>query len=191
MIKRLFSAMLVLIASSVSVNATSAQDELWNEIAQGGHVILMRHALAPGNGDPDNFDVNDCSTQRNLSEQGRQQAERSGQLLRDHGVTAPVIYSSQWCRCAETADLLDLGDVTASSALNSFYETPSERDEKTRSAIALIVDRLSALEDHNPTLLFVTHQVNITALTGIFPGSGEMIITKFENGELNVIGQIE
>ncbi|HIK16487.1 MAG TPA: histidine phosphatase family protein [Leptolyngbyaceae cyanobacterium M33_DOE_097] len=76
-----------------------------------GYVAVMRHAIAPGTGDPGNFRLGDCQTQRNLSETGRQQARRLGQLLRDRQVPVTRVLSSQWCRCLETARLLDLGQV--------------------------------------------------------------------------------
>lgn len=177
--------------SIVMTGKASADDALWESIRQGGHIVLMRHALAPGNGDPSNFDVNDCATQRNLSDEGRQQARRTGQRFRDQGIDRLIVYSSQWCRCAETARLLDLGDVTPSPALNSFYESPTQRNEKTQAALALISDHSTNHADKAPTLLLVTHQVNISALTGTFANSGEMVIVKYSDGELKPVGRME
>lgn len=91
-----------------------------------GHFAIMRHALAPGTGDPRNFDLTDCSTQRNLSEAGREQAKAVGELLRKSGIEKAGVYSSQWCRCLDTATLLGLGPVTELPALNSFFQQPEK-----------------------------------------------------------------
>ena len=87
-----------------------------------GHILMIRHAIAPGFGDPEIFKIGDCSTQRNLDDQGRKQSAKIGEWLRSHNIKPSAIYSSQWCRCMDTARLLDLGKVQEFSALNSFYE---------------------------------------------------------------------
>ena len=87
-----------------------------------GTVILMRHALAPGIGDPEIFQVDRCETQRVLNDTGRRQAQRLGDQLRRAGLAATQVYSSQWCRCLETAELLDLGPVIEEPGLNSFFQ---------------------------------------------------------------------
>ena len=93
-----------------------------------GTVIFLRHALAPGNGDPKTFDLNDCRTQRNLDENGRRQARAIGKLIAAAKLNLAGIYSSEWCRCLETAQLLDLGAVTPFDGLNSFYQNLAPRD---------------------------------------------------------------
>ena len=97
---------LMLSPGAVSVNPTTAA---WEQFARGKAVLLLRHALAPGNGDPVNFQVKDCSTQRNLAQEGRAQARQIGQRLRALGISEARVWSSQWCRCLETAKLLNLG----------------------------------------------------------------------------------
>lgn len=138
----------------------------------GGHVILMRHAIAPGTGDPETFDVNDRTTQRILSEEGRAQARRTGDALRAAGVPVDRVLTSQWWRCEETALLLDMGPVEPfPEALNSFFRRPGERDGRVAALTGFIRGWRGA-----GNALCVTHQVNITGTTGVFPASGELVV---------------
>ncbi len=169
--------------------AAVADDEaLLRSVAAEGHVVIMRHALAPGTGDPGNFALRDCGTQRNLSGQGRAQAARIGARLREAGLASVRVLSSQWCRCLETAELLGLGAVEELEPLNSFFR---QREKQPASTQAL-KDWLSA-QPSNAPLVLVTHQVNITALTGVFPQSGEMIILERSGAEdgLSVVGRVK
>ncbi len=169
--------------------AALALDEagLWQALKSGGHVAVMRHALAPGTGDPSNFALRDCATQRNLSQEGRDQSGRIGARFRAKGIAAAEVYSSQWCRCLETARLLELGPVSELPIVNSFFQAWEKRDGQTRA----LRDWLRQQDLARPTVL-VTHQVNITALTGVFPSSGEIVfLRRDEAGELLVIGTIE
>lgn len=143
----------------------------------GGDVLLLRHAIAPGFGDPEGFRVDDCATQRNLSEAGRQQAIGIGKWLREHGVENARVYSSQWCRCLETAKLLGLGEVKPLPALNSFFQRPDERAGRLSGLRAFLADQQAQGEP----LILVTHQVTVTAMTGIFPASGEGVVAKLEH----------
>jgi broad specificity phosphatase PhoE len=149
---------------------------------QGGDVLLLRHAIAPGFGDPEGFRIDDCSTQRNLSEAGRRQARAIGDWLRARGIREARVYSSQWCRCLETAELLNLGEVSPLPALNSFFERPADREPNLRALNAF----LASYTPRNQPLVLVTHQVTVSALTDIFPGSGEGVVAKVAgNGELS------
>ena len=155
----------------------------WDALKNGSAFVIMRHALAPGTGDPENFDVDDCSTQRNLSDKGRQQALRTGELFQSNGIASAEVWTSAWCRCFETAKLLALGQVRTLEPLNSFFRRRDRRDAQT----AALKNWLQARPDGNP-LVLVTHQVNITALTGIYPKSGEMIFVEMgANNSLRVI----
>ena len=100
---------------------------------QGGYVLMVRHARAPGTGDPDHIRLGDCATQRNLDDEGRAQARRLGTRLRAAGVAAAEVYSSQWCRCLETAALMDLGPVEELPALNSFHQRPADRQPNLKA----------------------------------------------------------
>jgi phosphohistidine phosphatase SixA len=164
-------------ALAIAEPSTDAQ-RLWSALKAGGHIALMRHALAPGTGDPPNFVIDDCSTQRNLSDQGREQARRTGLAFRQRGIAIGRVLSSQWCRCLETAELLDLGSVEPFPMLNSFFRRYERRAEQT-TALTEFVNRPVG----GPSLILVSHQVNITALTGIFPGSGEIVVIRPGAGE--------
>lgn len=139
-----------------------------------GIVTLLRHAQAPGVGDPATFTLADCATQRNLSEAGRRQARRLGELLRAVGVRDAEVRSSQWCRCIETARLLAVGSVQTAPYLNSFF---AGRGDEAASTQALRAAVLQKLDSRRPMLL-ITHQVNITALTGVTPSEGEVVFVR-------------
>ncbi len=133
-----------------------------------GKILFLRHASAPGNGDPANFSLNDCASQRNLDDAGRQQATALGTLFRQHEIVFPRIYSSQWCRCHETAKLLNIGPVVNILGLNSFYQNILPREE-TLDALRIV---MSNLPDDGGLTLMVTHYVTISAITGIGVESG-------------------
>jgi len=133
------------------------------ELARPGRVLLLRHANAPGLGDPQNFKLHDCGTQRNLDAAGREQAAQIGEHLRAAGVVRAKVYSSQWCRCLETARLLNLGSVHELPALNSFFDRPQDR-ERNLSALR---DFIAGLPTDGPPVVLVTHRATIAALTGV------------------------
>ena len=131
----------------------------------------MRHARAPGTGDPPGMRLDDCFTQRTLSDEGRTQARVLGRRLHAAGLDAARVHSSAWCRARETAELLGLGPVSHLPPLDSFFEDRRVAAERTAALRAF----LDAGRDGTPRLL-VSHQVNITALTGVFPADAELII---------------
>ncbi|HIC82335.1 MAG TPA: histidine phosphatase family protein [Kiloniellaceae bacterium] len=155
-------------------------------LAEPGTHAILRHALAPGTGDPANFALGDCTTQRNLNDVGRAQARAIGTAMRAAGIAVDHVLTSQWCRTAETARLLDLGPVTDAPMLNSFFRDRSTADAQTAETAAA----LAALPAEE-TAVLVTHQVNITALTGIFPRSGEMVLLRVgEDGGVTVLDRV-
>ncbi|NNK56340.1 MAG: histidine phosphatase family protein [Desulfofustis sp.] len=168
--------------------ASDAEDEqtLLADFKKGSHVALMRHALAPGIGDPENFRLDDCSTQRNLSQTGRDQAVKIGARLKEAGIGSADVFTSQWCRCLETAELLGLGPPTPLPALNSFFRNYERQGAQTEA--------LSSWLKNQPLekpLILVTHQVNITAFSGIFPDSGEIVVMRRNgDGQFGVVGSI-
>ena len=167
--------------------AGTADDRLWDALRSKNHFALLRHALAPGTGDPPEFTLGVRETQRNLSEEGRKQAKRIGDLFRAHGINKARVFSSEWFRCTDTAELLELGPVISLPALNSFYRKYEQKKSRTRS----LSEWLSRQKLDEP-LILVTHQVNITALTGIYPSSGEIVVVhKNEHGGLKVLGSIK
>lgn len=169
-------------ASEKNVNTRS----FWSALNKSGTFVLMRHAVAPGTGDPDIFSRHDCSTQRNLSQQGREQAARIGAALRQHVKRPMVVFSSAWCRCVDTAQLLDVGRVDMLSPLNSFFRQFEREAQQTRE----LTQWLQRRNDTGLTVL-VTHQVNITALTGVYPASGEMVAVRLsDEGGVQVLGTL-
>ena len=169
----------------VIASAQANQDIAWTQLRQGRAVALIRHATAPGLGDPPGFRIGDCTTQRNLSQEGRDQARRIGEFFREKGVKETSVYSSQWCRCLETARLLALGPVKELPALNSFFEDRSTDEAQTKQLRKFIMSLSTGKPD-----IMVTHQVNITALTDIVPSSGEIIIFQLtQDGQGKVLGR--
>jgi phosphohistidine phosphatase SixA len=163
--------------------APRAEADLLAALAQGA-VGMMRHALAPGGGDPPGFRLDDCATQRNLSDAGRAQAAATGARLRGAGVVAGEVASSAWCRCQETARLLGMGPVRHHPALDSWFgRTPPEgAPEALRQLIA-------SWQGPGARLL-VTHQVNITRTTGVFPASGELVVLRPQGDGFSVAGRL-
>lgn len=183
----ILGAVLACLLWALPALALEEEGALWGAVLSGGHVVVMRHALAPGTGDPPEFRLGECGTQRNLSDDGRRQAVRIGQRLRENGIREAEVFSSQWCRCLETARLLQLGTVTELPALNSFFRRYERKERQTRELREWLAAR-----DLGEPLVLVTHQVNITALTGVYPGSGEMVVLRRTGaGEFSVVGTIE
>ena len=144
-----------------------------------GNVLLIRHALAPGLGDPQNFDLNDCSTQRNLDGEGREQAFRIGEKIKAARIKFSKIYSSQWCRCLETAKNMNLGEITVEPGLNSFFQGIVPKDK----TLDRLRKRLESVEAKQELVLMITHQVTITAVTGITVSSGGAVAFNTKSGE--------
>ncbi|MEX0373296.1 histidine phosphatase family protein [Spiribacter roseus] len=160
-----------------------AQDEPFAVLRDGGHVLMLRHAIAPGFGDPAGFDVDDCTTQRNLSEEGRAQARAIGERLRAEGLGEAAVYTSAWCRCRDTAAEMDLTEAEAHLGLNSFFQNRDRRD----AIVAALRGLLAGLANGPPAVL-VTHQVNIRAITGQGVRSGEgLIVQPDDEGSVRVV----
>jgi phosphohistidine phosphatase SixA len=160
---------------------------LWAALGRGGHIALMRHAEAPGTGDPAGFRLDDCRTQRMLSATGREQARRIGQRFRDQGVKIAQILSSRWCRCLETARWLELGPVEPYQTLDSFFQQAGTGPPQTAD-----LRRFVSEARYGPSLLLVTHQVNITALTGLFPQPGDIVVIHPDGrGGFTVLGRLQ
>lgn len=166
--------------------SASAADDLWAAIRDGRAVAIMRHAIAPGGGDPSNFKLRDCKTQRNLSEEGRKQSRQIGENFKANRITEADVFSSQWCRCLDTARLLSLGQIEELPALNSFFQARERGPSQTEALKTFLLERQS-----NSPLLLVTHQVNITALTNVFPQSGEIVVFEMDEvGQVTVLGTL-
>lgn len=173
-IQRVFAFMVlgtVALMFSFQVSADENNEKAWQALRAGQAILILRHALAPGTGDPANFTLNDCSTQRNLNETGRERARSWKPFLAKHGVEEARVFTSQWCRCRETANEMNVGEVTDMPSLNSFFQNRADGPGQTRETI----ERVNGLEPGLPVVL-VSHQVNMTALAGIFPASNEGVI---------------
>lgn len=144
-----------------------------------GKVLFIRHALAPGMGDPGNFKVNDCSTQRNLDERGRQQSRNIGTFIKSQFANwSHPIYTSQWCRCRETAELMNIGPVEDFLGLNSFFTKPGKKGVYLNALEA----KLAGLPRDGGLVIMVTHQVTISAITGRGVGSGQGVLFDLATG---------
>ena len=137
-----------------------------------GKILFMRHALAPGFGDPDKFILKKCETQRNLNNKGRKQALFLGKKLKSYNIYFDKVYSSQWCRCLETANLLKMGEVIQEKGLNSFFQNYISK-EKTINRLKEFLNEILKKEER---VLLVTHYVNIMHVTGMGIGSGEILV---------------
>ena len=170
-----------------SMLAAQAADDTaaWRALKKPGAIVLFRHASAPGVGDPAGHRLDDCSTQRNLDEEGRAQARRMGERFRTQGVKVEAVLSSQWCRTRETAQLAFPGLPKDAPAFNSFFGDRSNEAAQTAAA------RKQLSDWRGPGLLVVvTHQVNMTALTGMPASSGEGLVLHKQGRELAVVATI-
>ena len=176
----------ILLSATVPHAFATDQEAVWKSLQDGGHVVLIRHAITEsGIGDPPGFRLKECSTQRNLSAQGREDARRIGEAFRKRGIPIAQVLSSRWCRCLDTARLA-FGSATPAPMLDSmFNDSERPREEKIREFRAA-VNRPPA----NGNLIMVTHQVNIQEFTGVSPTSGEMVVVKPESGRLKMIGRL-
>ncbi|MCB5175123.1 histidine phosphatase family protein [Microvirga sp. SM9] len=163
-----------------------ASEEAWQALRTGGTVALFRHARAPGTGDPSHFRLEDCSSQRNLSAEGRRQAAEIGSRFRARNIRVERVLSSRWCRSLDTAKLA-FGDLAEPfPPLDSFFAERDRRDAQTRAVLQLIESW-----DRNGVLVLVTHQVNITALTDIFPIEGEILVLRPKEKGFDLVGRIQ
>ena len=159
---------LLLVLASLPARAEPIEEAI---AAIGADVVFLRHALAPGFGDPDGFRIGDCGTQRNLDGAGRAQARAIGRYFRDNGIGFDEVLSSQWCRCRDTAEELGIGEWQEFPGLNSFFSGIVDRD----GTLALLEGKLASIRP-GELVLMVTHQVVIQAAAGISPASGGVVV---------------
>ena len=166
-----------------SVKADLDQN-LIKEFHQGGKLIFIRHAYAPGSGDPDNFNLNDCSTQRNLSNEGRNQAKNIGEFLKKNKIKIEKVISSEWCRCKDTSSLA-FGSFETKNFLNSFYSSKFTKNKKSQ-----MLDLREYIKDFKSkkNLVLVTHYVVISEILNLATSSGEIVIT---DNNLKFLGSLE
>lgn len=174
---------------SATASALAADNPAWSALREGARVVLMRHAATSGGaGDPAGFRLEDCATQRNLTEKGRADAKAAGERIRSQKIPVGKILSSQWCRCRDTATLMALGPIEIAETFNNAYTFSDRRDELTKGARAVIAGWKGP-----GVLVVVTHGANILPLTGFQPAEGEMVIVEGDpapDGRLRVTGRI-
>ena len=161
-----------------------SNNNLIKELKHGGKLIFIRHAYAPGNGDPQNFNLYDCSTQRNLSENGREQSKKIGNLFLKNKIDIKNVYSSEWCRCKETAEIA-FKKFETKKFLNSFF---SAKFSKNRKKQVIDFNKFLKNWDQKQNIIFVTHYVVISELLNYAPSSGEIVIS---DKNLKVIDTLE
>jgi phosphohistidine phosphatase SixA len=187
---RLWGCLLVCFSGLITLGMAevdSDHTEMIERMKAGGHILMIRHALAPGTGDPVNLRIGDCSTQRNLDDRGRKQARAIGDWLRSNSVTLARVYSSQWCRCLETAELLEMGSVAELPALNSFYELTQDREPNLKALRKFIAQQPS----DGVLIILVTHFVTISAIANEGVSSGEGVLLKLnEDAPYEIVGRL-
>jgi len=168
----IFGALVLSMALPVQAN------DLAENLRSSSYVLLMRHASAPGVGDPPNYKLDDCKTQRNLDTEGRRQAVVVGDWLRKQGVQSANVFSSIWCRCKETAALLNFNGYRVEPSLGSFFDEMAKAPESNRALQRFIDQHLKTKGDR--ALILVTHHVNILEFSGENVASGDMVLVKVD-----------
>ena len=175
---------IIIFISLITPIKADLNKNLLNQLEDGGKLIFIRHAYAPGSGDPNNFNLNDCTTQRNLSENGRKQAQLIGKFFRQNKIKIDKVLSSEWCRCKETAEIA-FKDFSTNNFLNSFYSSKYAKNKDNQvKALNNYIKKFKS--DKN--LILVTHYVLISEILNYGPSSGEIIVS---DKNFNIIGSVE
>jgi phosphohistidine phosphatase SixA len=181
--------LLICLLSCLWLRPGHAQDAAWQALKSPAAILLIRHALAPGVGDPPGFSLQDCRTQRNLSEAGRAQARRIGERLRAENILVGQVLHSEWCRTRDTAQLafdrFRPPQLRPDPRFNSFFEDRGAEPTQTAAARALLQGWRGP-----GVLVVVTHQVNIAALTGLVPDSGEGVVLQVQGDQWHLVGRV-
>ena len=170
---------------SLLTSQLNASDQLWNLAQEGNKIILIRHSLAPGGGDPPGFKINDCKTQRNLNLTGIKQSKKIGKLFKKNKVPVDQVLSSQWCRCKDTAKYA-FGNYKEFTALNSTFQSPYNRNEGKQ--LKELYNFVKKWDGKGKNLILITHYSIITAVTTAAPSSGEIVIA---DKNFKVLGTIQ
>ena len=163
----------------------NASNQAWNLAQEGNKIILIRHSLAPGGGDPPGFKINDCKTQRNLNRTGINQSKKIGKLFKKNKVPVDQVLSSQWCRCKDTAKYA-FGNFKEFAALNSTFQSPYNKNEGKQ--LKELYEFIKKWDGKGKNLVLITHYSIITALTNAVPSSGEIVIA---DKNFKVLGTIQ
>jgi len=174
---------IIFISLTTSIKA-DLNKNLINQLEDGGKLIFIRHAYAPGNGDPNNFNLNDCSTQRNLNLIGREQAKDIGEFFSENKIKIYKVLSSEWCRCKETADIA-FNNYSTNKFLNSFYNSKYAKNKDKQ--VEALYDYVKKFKN-DKNLILVTHYVLISEVLNYGPSSGEIVVS---DKNFNIIGTVE
>ena len=175
--------LIIFISLTTTVKA-DLNKKLINQLEEGGKLIFIRHAYAPGSGDPDNFNLNDCSTQRILSKEGRKQAEYIGEFFKNKKIKIDKVLSSEWCRCKETAKIA-FKNFSTNNFLNSFYSSKYAKNKDKQ--IKILTNYIKKFES-DKNLILITHYVLIFEVLNYAPSSGEIVVS---DKNFNMIGSLE
>ena len=179
---KILNFFIILLSLTTPIKA-ELNKNLLNQLEDGEKLIFIRHAYAPGSGDPDNFNLNDCSTQRNLNKEGREQAKLIGEFLKNE-IKIDKVLSSEWCRCKETAKIA-FKNFSTNNFLNSFYSSRYAKNKDRQ--IKMLNDYVKNFKS-DKNLIFVTHYVLISEVLNYAPSSGELVVS---DKDFNMIGSIE
>ena len=182
---KIISLILNLILFSLISFQINASEQAWNLAEEGDKIILIRHSLAPGGGDPPGFKIDDCKTQRNLNRKGINQSKKIGKLFKKNKISVDQVLSSQWCRCKDTAKYA-FGNFKELTALNSTFQSPYNKNEPKQ--LKELYNFVKKWEGKGKNLVLVTHYSIITAVTNAVPSSGEIVIT---DKNFEVLGTIQ
>jgi len=167
-----------------------SEGDIWSRLRQADthYYVLMRHAIAPGTGDPPNFQLSDCSTQRNLSQEGIAQAQRTGDAFKENMVAVQQILSSEWCRCLDTGTAMDVAPIEPFPALNSFFSDRSREPKQTAAVREFMINN----RDEPGVTVLITHFVNVGAISDSGVQSGEIVVMQVnDQNEPEIVTQIE
>ena len=181
---KIFKFLIIIFISLTTSIKADLNKNLLNQLDDGGKLIFIRHAYAPGGGDPQNFNLNDCSTQRNLNNEGRKQAQYIGEFFKKNEIKIDKVLSSEWCRCKETARIA-FKYFSTNSFLNSFY---SSKYAKNKDKQIKMLNNYVKKFKSDKNLILVTHYVLISEVLNYAPSSGEIVVS---DKNFNMIGSIE
>ena len=175
---------IIIFISLITPIKADLDKNLLNQLEDGGKLIFIRHAYAPGSGDPNNFNLNDCYTQRNLNKEGRVQAQNIGKFFRNNKIKIDKILTSEWCRCKETAHIA-FDNFSTKSFLNSFYSSNyAKNKDKQVKELNYYIKKFKSKKN----LVLVTHYVLISEVLNYNPSSGEIVVA---DKNFNIIGSLE
>ncbi|MDC0234620.1 histidine phosphatase family protein [Candidatus Pelagibacter sp.] len=170
---KIFNILVLISICIISSVKADSKHNIISELKKGGKLIFIRHAYAPGGGDPENFDIDNCATQRNLNDSGRMQANKIGDFFKKNNIPLGKVFSSEWCRCKDTASIA-FKKFETKSFLNSFF---SEQFAKNRKNQIKDFYKFIGERDKNQNLIFVTHYVVISEILNYAPSSGEIVVS--------------